>query len=132
MHFLITIAYTLATFSGFSCRQIKTSDYISRPTEKHRSVSRHSDFWIGLYGFLWVESMKLWSPREALHSSKSCQRSKCLAEFLTLVGFWLGICDRGFSEQFQRDRTVGRQVVKVVQVEEELREGKGERFSYEL
>jgi len=58
---LITIASTLATFSGFSCRNIKTCDYISRPTEKHRSIPRHSDFWIGLYGFLWVESMKLWS-----------------------------------------------------------------------
>ncbi|WP_204102458.1 MULTISPECIES: hypothetical protein [Spirulina sp. CCY15215] len=43
-----------------------TFEYICRPTEKHRSVPRHSDFWIGLYGFLWVESMELWSDLATL------------------------------------------------------------------
>ena len=58
---LITIAYTLATFQGIACQKMRASEYICRPTEKERSVKRHSDFWIGLYGFLWVESMQLWS-----------------------------------------------------------------------
>ncbi|NEP51145.1 MAG: hypothetical protein F6K65_21050 [Moorea sp. SIO3C2] len=30
-------------------------------TESKRSVQRHSNFWLGLYGTLWVESMELWS-----------------------------------------------------------------------
>ncbi len=53
---LMTIAYTLATFQGLACQKRQINEYICRPTEKQRSVSRHSDFWIGLYGFLWVES----------------------------------------------------------------------------
>ena len=58
---LIAIAYTLATFQGVACQKRQVSEYICRPTEKQRSVSRHSDFWIGLYGFLWMESMMFWS-----------------------------------------------------------------------
>jgi Transposase DDE domain len=58
---LIAIAYTLATFQGLSCLRRQLCPYICRPTEKHRSVPRHSIFWIGLYGFLWVNSMTLWS-----------------------------------------------------------------------
>lgn len=58
---LMTIAYTLATFQGMSCQKRQIRHYICRPTEKGRTRPRHSDFWIGLYGFLWVESMTLWS-----------------------------------------------------------------------
>ena len=58
---VITIAYTLATFQGIICQKMRVSAYIGRPTENNRSVKRHSDFAIGLYGFLWVESMQLWS-----------------------------------------------------------------------
>lgn len=58
---LIAMAYTLATLQGISTQKKRVTDYICRPTEKQRSVKRHSDFWIGLYGFLWVESMELWS-----------------------------------------------------------------------
>ncbi|WP_427162864.1 IS4 family transposase [Aliinostoc sp. HNIBRCY26] len=58
---LMTIAYTLATFKGISCQKQQLAQYICRPTEKQRAVPRHSDFFIGLYGFLWVESMALFS-----------------------------------------------------------------------
>lgn len=58
---LIAIAYTLATFQGVSCQKLGVADYICRPTEVERSIPRHSDFWIGLYGLLWLESMAIHS-----------------------------------------------------------------------
>ena len=58
---LVTIAYSLATFYGESFQRLGVSHYLCRPTEEKRSVPRHSHFWIGLYGLLWVDSMKLWS-----------------------------------------------------------------------
>lgn len=58
---LVTIAYSLATLYGKYFQSLRVSDYICRPTEKKRSTVRHSDFWIGLYGIVWVNSMELWS-----------------------------------------------------------------------
>ncbi|NEQ88790.1 MAG: transposase, partial [Moorea sp. SIO2I5] len=58
---LVTIAYSLATLQGECFKNIGVIDYIARPTESKRSVPRHSDFWLGLYGTLWVESMEIWS-----------------------------------------------------------------------
>lgn len=55
---LITIAYTLATFLGMACQKMSASEYICRLTEKGRLVKRPSGFCIGLYGFLWIESMQ--------------------------------------------------------------------------
>lgn len=58
---LIAIAYTLATFQGVAYQKLGVADYICRPTEEERSIPRHSDFWIGLYGLLWLESMSNYS-----------------------------------------------------------------------
>jgi Transposase DDE domain len=54
---LIAIAYTLATFDGESIQQMGVRNYVCRTTESHRHVERHSHFWIGLHGQLWVDSM---------------------------------------------------------------------------
>jgi hypothetical protein len=54
---LIAIAYTLATFDGKSLQQMGVRNYICRTTESTRTVERHSHFWIGLHGQLWVDSM---------------------------------------------------------------------------
>ena len=58
---LVTMAYSLATLQGEYFENIGASEYICRPTESKRSVPRHSNFWLGLYGTIWVESMKIWS-----------------------------------------------------------------------
>ena len=58
---LVAIAYTLATEQGKQmCRQ-HMQHYIGRVPEPRRSGKRHSHFWIGLYGQLWIGSMDLWS-----------------------------------------------------------------------
>jgi Transposase DDE domain len=54
---LIAIAYSLATFNGTVIEQIGLQSYVSRLPELTRSLQRHSTFWIGLYGRLWVDSM---------------------------------------------------------------------------
>lgn len=54
---LIAIAYTLATFHGESIQALGVRNYVCRSTESSRLVERHSHFWMGLHGHLWVDSM---------------------------------------------------------------------------
>ncbi|WP_075901093.1 hypothetical protein [Moorena bouillonii] len=61
MVFLISIAYTLATFLGEYLQSLKVTEYICRPTEPGRSVERHSYFSIGLLAPVWVQSWEMWS-----------------------------------------------------------------------
>jgi hypothetical protein len=57
---LVTIAYSLATFYGESIKNMGTRNYVCRKLESNRSVERHSHFYIGLYGRLWVNAMNEW------------------------------------------------------------------------
>lgn len=36
--------------------------YVSRQTEKGRTQRRHSDFWVGLYGQMWLPNMGFCEP----------------------------------------------------------------------
>lgn len=58
---LIAMAYTLATKRGNRIRSKQVQQYVGRVTEPGRSQKRHSDFWLGLYGQLWIDSMDCWS-----------------------------------------------------------------------
>jgi hypothetical protein len=58
---LIAIAYSIATLQGRRIRRKQVQRYIGRITEPKRSQNRHSNFWIGLYGKLWIEPLNLWS-----------------------------------------------------------------------
>ncbi|MDV2997834.1 MAG: hypothetical protein N4J56_007539 [Chroococcidiopsis sp. SAG 2025] len=51
---LITIAYSCAVFSGRHSRHMGVQKYVGRLNELKRTCRRHSAFWIGLYGQLWV------------------------------------------------------------------------------
>lgn len=56
---LIAIAYTCAIKKGqaFAFKGIK--EYICRLKENLRTEKRHSNFWVGLYGSLWVETFQM-------------------------------------------------------------------------
>ena len=56
---LIAIAYTCAIKKGqlYALKRIK--EYICRLKENLRADRRHSNFWVGLYGSLWVESYSM-------------------------------------------------------------------------
>lgn len=52
---LIAIAYTSAIFRGKSIKAMGVQKYISRLKIASRLTRRHSNFWVGLYGGLWVK-----------------------------------------------------------------------------
>lgn len=77
---LIAITYTCAVLVGRKLRQIGLHKYLGRLQELKRSHRRHSTFWIGLYGYLWIGAMELWAgfahelmqlkPHKLLHSQQ--------------------------------------------------------------
>ena len=55
---LIAIAYTCAALRGQIIKGMGLQKYISRLTELKRIQRRHSDFWVGLYGQMWIPGME--------------------------------------------------------------------------
>ena len=53
---LIAISYTIATFKGSSIRLKGQQKYIGRCRKIKQSLTKNSNFWIGLYGTSWIVS----------------------------------------------------------------------------
>jgi exodeoxyribonuclease V alpha subunit len=51
---LIAIAYTCACLTGDKTRRSGQQKYVCRLKELKRTQRRHSNFWIGLYGQMWI------------------------------------------------------------------------------
>ena len=51
---LIAIAYTMSALKGKLIKNLGFQKYISRLEEAKRRSRRHSNFWIGIYGDLWI------------------------------------------------------------------------------
>ncbi len=51
---LIAIAYTCACLKGDKARRSGQQKYVCRLQELKRTPRRHSNFWIGLYGQMWI------------------------------------------------------------------------------
>jgi hypothetical protein len=51
---LIALAYTNSVLKGKSIKNLGFQKYIARLSEAKRSSRRHSNFWVGLYGDLWI------------------------------------------------------------------------------
>ncbi len=58
---IIAIAYTCAILAGRNSRNMGMQKYVGRLKELRRLHRRHSAFWIGLYGQLWVGAMEFWA-----------------------------------------------------------------------
>ncbi|HBS70718.1 MAG TPA: IS4 family transposase [Cyanobacteria bacterium UBA11149] len=56
---LITLAYNSALISGDKIKSKGVVKYVGRVKEKKRIQRRHSNFYIGIHGYAWVESLKL-------------------------------------------------------------------------
>ena len=52
---LIAIAYTVATIGGQQIKRKGIQKYIARVKEYNRLERRHSSFYVGLYGYNWVD-----------------------------------------------------------------------------
>ncbi len=55
---LIAIAYTSATLYGQKIKRMGLQKYVGRVKEYGRIERRHSSFYIGLYGYTWVNFME--------------------------------------------------------------------------
>lgn len=62
---IIAIAYSWAVLVGRKIRHIGLQKYVGRLQELKRIHRRHSAFWIGLYGCLWVGAMEEWDSLAA-------------------------------------------------------------------
>ena len=51
---LIALAYTTSIIRGKSIKNSGFQKYIARLNEAKRNSRRHSNFWVGLYGHLWI------------------------------------------------------------------------------
>ena len=56
---LIAIAYTCSIKQGQVIGFQGIKEYVCRFLENSRRYKRHSNFWIGLYGSLWVETYSM-------------------------------------------------------------------------
>ena len=55
---LIAIAYTCAGLAGQKIKRQGQQKYVNRLTEPRRVEPRHSKFWTGLYGQMWIAGME--------------------------------------------------------------------------
>lgn len=55
---LIAIAYTCAGLQGQLIKSSGQQKYISRLKELKRMTRRHSNFWVGLYGQMWIAALE--------------------------------------------------------------------------
>ena len=53
---LIAIGYTNQTLKGKIIKIKGMQKYIGRVTEKKRKIKRNSDFWVGIYGEIWINN----------------------------------------------------------------------------
>jgi hypothetical protein len=51
---LIAIAYTFSTLKGKAIKSIGQQKYIGRERKIRQSLTRNSNFWLGLYGDVWI------------------------------------------------------------------------------
>lgn len=58
---LIMMAYTVATLYGKRLQDKSVGDYAARIEEYTNEPPRTSDLHVGLYGYAWIFSMRLWS-----------------------------------------------------------------------
>lgn len=56
---LIALAYTSATLYGQKIKRMGLQKYVGRVKEYGRIERRHSSFYIGLYGYTWVNFMEI-------------------------------------------------------------------------
>jgi len=55
---LIALAYTCAGLQGQFLKLSGQQKYVSRLKELNRMTRRHSNFWVGLYGQMWIAALE--------------------------------------------------------------------------
>jgi hypothetical protein len=91
---LMSIAYTVSTFTGQKIKSIKMQNYIGRVKESKRTFLRHSNFYIGLYGYSWLNfffdlSEKITQSMNLSHNKRPFYQRNQKAMTFILYTFWL-------------------------------------------
>lgn len=55
---LIAMAYTCAALQGQKIKRLGLQNYVNRLKEIGRLEQRHSNFWVGLYGLMWIVGLE--------------------------------------------------------------------------
>jgi hypothetical protein len=55
----MALAYTCAGLHGQKIKRLGQQKYVNRFQELRRIDRRHSNFWVGLYGQMWIAAMDL-------------------------------------------------------------------------
>ncbi len=71
---LIAIAYTCATLHGQTIKHKGVQNYVNRLKEVRRVEQRHSNFWVGLYGLMWIVSLEF--CQDLVHKVMLTRRNK--------------------------------------------------------
>lgn len=71
---LIALAYICAILQGQQIKRKGIQNYVGRLKEFRRSLRRHSNFWIGLYGQSWVIGMEFF--KEIINELMLIRRNK--------------------------------------------------------
>ena len=87
---LIAIAYTWASLKGQKMRLGRQNKYVCRLTELERLQKRHSNFWVGSYGMLWIAALEFFSDFIPIlmnlnpHKQQNYQRGLTAASLIQL------------------------------------------------
>ena len=89
---IIAITYSCAFLQGRRIKNIGLQKYINRLTELGRVQKRHSSFWVGLYGYMWVAGMEFLSdlvtqfcqltPNKLVHFQRGLRAMKLIQSTL--------------------------------------------------
>jgi hypothetical protein len=60
---LIAIAYSFSTLKGKAIKSIGQQKYIGRERKIRQSLTQNSNFWLGLYGDVWIIIKEFVAPR---------------------------------------------------------------------
>ena len=72
---LMTLAYSQATLCGEIIKNKGVAKYVSRVPEKGRTQKRHSNFYVGLHGQAWIESLQFFQIES--QALMNLSRHKC-------------------------------------------------------
>lgn len=85
---LIALAYTASVIKGKSIKNSGYQKYVARLSEAQRNSRRHSNFWLGLYGNLWIiawdflvdliENMMILTPYKLPHYQRGLKAMSIL------------------------------------------------------
>lgn len=74
---LIAIAYTCACLKGTRIKHSGIQKYVNRLKEFRRVQQRHSNFWVGLYGLMWIVGMEFCQDLVGRLMSTRCNKLSC-------------------------------------------------------